>query len=74
MTRILKDDSKLRMLSDNVKNYKRDLEMAKLYVEWKTLTAIWNQYWITRERARQIVGRVSSQQNNLVLMFKAICN
>ena len=71
-TRIVKDDKARNLLADNLKNYTRDLEMSKMYIEWATLTEIANRYWITRERSRQIVDRCSQQQDKLVRMYKAI--
>ena len=72
ISKIILDDEKRELLAKNLKNFDRDLEMSKLYIEWATLTQIGEQYWISRERARQIVGRVAGQQKNLIKIFDVV--
>lgn len=47
----------------------RDLDMAVLYAKWKTLTDISNEYWVSRERARQIILRIKENENKLIAGF-----
>lgn len=72
MSSILVDDNKRTALWKNLKNFDRDLDMAKMYVEWKSLTEIASEYWISRERSRQIVERVEQQQDRLVQVYDAV--
>lgn len=44
----------------------RDLDMVQMYVKWKTLTEIGNEYGISRERVRQIIVRVKENENRLI--------
>lgn len=72
MSKILVDDEKRKLLWENLKHFDRDLLMSKSYVEWRTLSSIALDYWVSRERVRQIVERVAQQQDKLVKMFEVI--